>query len=193
MAKTKVERIRNFAFEIYPDEHPDYIELIDSLHVPAFAILHDNDINPDGTFKAAHVHVVLMYDSPKTRDQARSDAHLCGAKNDFIQDVKTLRGMSRYLCHLDNPEKFQYDVSEVKCFAGADYMSAIDLPTDKYSIIAQMIDFCMAEHIFSYHNLLIYAKDNCPPWYRSLCDNSTMVIKEFLKSFRWSIDNPDKQ
>ena len=89
---------------------------------------------------------------------------------------------------MDNPEKAQYSTEDVKCFAGADYITTIGLVTDKYVAIGEMMDWCIENNVVSYFELLVYSRTEKPGWFRVLCDNGTVVIKEFLKSFAWSVE-----
>jgi hypothetical protein len=87
---------------------------------------------------------------------------------------------------LDNPEKAQYPVEDVRAMCGADYTNVIGLVTDKYKAIGEMIDFCELHDIYSYSDLLKYARMEKFEWFRVLCDNGTIVIKEYLKSRLWT-------
>ena len=51
-----------------------------------------------------------------------------------------------------------------------------------------MIDWCEETDCISYAQLLRYARAERYDWFRVLCDSSTLVIKEYLKSRKWSID-----
>ena len=53
--------------------------------------------------------------------------------------VNSARGYARYLCHLDNPEKAQYDPAEVRCMGGADYYGITNLPTDDIKMLGEIM------------------------------------------------------
>lgn len=179
-------RTRNFATAVYPESAPqDWQVILAEQCVPAFiSPLHDKDVNPTGEPKKPHYHVMIMFDGVKTSEQAREVFDLIGGVGTEV--VKSLRGYARYLCHLDNPEKHQYNVDDVVSLAGAEYRSIIGLATDKYVAIGEMMDFCILNQIMSYAQLLVYARHNREDWFRVLVDSSTMVMKEFLKSYAWS-------
>lgn len=178
-------RTRNFATVVYPESAPDnWQSILADFCVPSFiSPLHDRDVNPDGEFKKPHYHVMLCFDGVKTFEQGKQilDA-IGGVGNEVIQSV---RGYARYLCHLDNPEKTQYSIDDVRCLSGSDYFAAINLPTDKYKAIKEMMFFCDEHDIKSYARLLMYASDERYDWFRVLCDSATVVIKEYLKSRSW--------
>ena len=179
-------RTRNFATVVYPDSAPEnWQEILANNFVPAFiSPLHDKDLNPTGEAKKPHYHVMLMFEGVKTTDQASAIFEQIGGVG--CEVVNSLRGYSRYLCHLDNPEKAQYDVQNVRSMCGADYTGAIGLVTDKYKAIGEMIDFCEDNCIVSYSELLKFCRMERFDWFRVLCDNGTVVMKEYLKSKHWT-------
>lgn len=180
------KRTRNFATVVYPESAPDdWQDILSAQFIPAFiSPLHDQDINPGGEPKKPHYHVVIMFDSVKTREQAQAVFTLIGGVG--CEVVQSIRGYSRYLCHLDNPEKAQYKQEDVRSLSGADYIATIGLVLDKYKAIGEMIDYCELNDIVSYSELLIYCRNERFDWFRVLCDNGTVVIKEYLKSKSWT-------
>lgn len=180
-AKTQV-RTRNFATVVYPESVPEnWEDILTQQFVPAFiSPLHDRDINPGGEVKKAHYHVMIMFDGVKTFEQAQSIFSLIGGVG--CEVVQSIRGYARYLCHLDNPEKAQYNVDDVKSLCGADYTATIGLPTDKYKAVREMMSYCINNEVIYYCDLLIYAQEQRQDWFRVLCDSASYVMKEFLKS-----------
>lgn len=187
--KVKDARYRNFATVVYPESCPsNWKEILASHFVPAFiSPLHDKDINPTGENKKAHFHVIIMYDGVKTIEQAKEIFDSISGVGCEI--VKSIRGYSRYLCHLDNPEKVQYDPSEVLSLCGADYISTIGLAIDKYKAISEMQDFCDQYNVVSFYVLAKYARSCRPDWHRILSDCGSVFMREYLKSRLWSIDS----
>ena len=181
-------RTRNFASIVYPDSAPsDWMDILEAQLIPAFVSpLHDKDTNPSGDPKKPHYHVILMFDSVKTIDQAKSIFALIGGVG--CEVIQSIRGHSRYLCHLDKPEKYQYNPDEVRSFAGADYYAICSLAIDRYKVIQDMIDYCELYDVVSYRELLMYCRTDRFDWFRVLCDNGTYVIKEYLKSKKWEMD-----
>lgn len=184
-----VYRTRNYATVVYPESAPqEWLEILESFFVPAFVSpLHDKDINPTGEAKKAHYHVILMFDSTKTKAQAEELFSQIGGVGCEI--VNSIRGYSRYLCHLDNPEKAQYLSEDVRAFCGADYFTTIGLVSDKYRAILDIINFCKDNEMYSYSDLLLYCSEHRFDWFRVLCDNGTYVVKEYLQSAYWTKTN----
>lgn len=179
-------RTRNFATVVYPDSAPEnWQEILAEQFVPAFiSPLHDKDVNPTGEPKKPHWHVMIMFEGVKTVEQVSSIFEKIGGVG--CEVVQSQRGYARYLCHMDNPEKHQYDAELVRSLCGADYNGTIGLVTDKYKAIGEMIDYCEENGILSYSELLKYCRNEHFDWFRVLCDNGTVVMKEYLKSKSWT-------
>lgn len=180
-------RFRNFATVVYPDSEntpEDWISILQDFKTPILVSpFHDQDFNVTGEPKKPHYHVLIMFEGMKSPEQVRELFDRVGGVG--LETVNSLRGYARYLCHLDNPDKHQYFPGDVQAMSGVDYIEIIGLPSDRYEIIGEMIDYCQAEYIYSYATLLVYARNNRQDWFRILCDSGTIVMKEFLKSFRW--------
>ena len=183
-------RFRNFATVVYPDSEdtPDsWLSILEEFKTPVLVSpFHDSDLNVTGEPKKPHYHVLIMFEGMKSQDQVRELFGQIGGVG--LETVNSLRGYARYLCHLDNPDKYQYSPAEVRQMSGADFLEIIGLPSDKYEMIGEMIDYCQAEMVFSYAALLIYARINRNDWFRILCDSGTLVMKEFIKSLRWQYE-----
>lgn len=186
MSAKKDTRVRNYATVVYPESVVDnWIDILSDLHIPIFiSPLHDRDINPTGEPKKAHYHVVFMFEGKKSIEQIKLITEQIKAVGQ--EPISSIRGYARYLCHLDNPEKAQYNQSDVKCLGGADYSAVIGLPTDKYKAIKEMMEYCKEYNIYSFAHLLELAAEEHYDWYRVLCDNGTMVMEKYLKSRSWT-------
>lgn len=180
-------RKRNFATVVYPESAPEgWRDILAGYFVPAFVSpLHDRDINATGEPKKPHYHVMVMFEGKKSEEQVKALFETIGGVG--LEVVESLRGYARYLCHLDNPEKAQYNPSDVVSIGGADYSYSIGLVADKYKAVREMIAFCKANQIVSYAELLEYAAVEQDSWFRVLCDNGTVVMKEYLKSISWGV------
>lgn len=184
--KSTSSRHRSFATVLYPNEStPDnWLDIIAELKIPAYVSpLHDQDKNPNGEPKKPHVHVLMYFEGKKSVEQVKEIVAKFGGVG--VEVVSSLRGYARYLCHLDNPEKAQYDVAQVRCYGGANYHEACNLASDKYKAIREMKDYCIQNGIYAYCDLFDYACDNREDWFMCLCDNGTYVMKEYLKSVSW--------
>jgi len=181
-------RYKNFGTIVYPESAPDdWQERLNQLRIPAIiSPLHDRDITEDGEIKKEHYHVLLMYDGVKTLEQAREDISMFNGVG--CEVVRSIRGYARYLIHADDPDKYQYDAKDVIELNGADFSHIARGVTDKYMAIAEMMDYCKQNGIISYAQLLEIARETNYSWFMALCDNATIVMKEYLKSRAWEIE-----
>lgn len=153
-------------------------------------IFHGFDLNEDGSPKKPHFHIIVTFPSTKTMNQIQL------MLTDFIQNlaplsekksiVANLPGKTRYLTHMDNPEKYQYSHSDVKIYNGFDYDGQIvKSVTDEIQIETEMMDYIAQYHITEYFQFAIICRYNHPTWYRRLRTNS-LHFREFIKSCRHS-------
>lgn len=182
-------RYRNFATVVYPDSvnTPEYwLSILEDFKVPVLVSpFHDSDLNVTGEAKKPHYHVMIMFEGKKSKDQVRELFDQIGGVG--VEVVQSLRGYARYLCHLDNPDKYQYSVSNVTNLSGANFLEIIQLPSDRYEIIGAMIDYCTVENETMYSRFLRYCKEYQPDWFRVLCDSGTVVMKEYLKGLEYEL------
>lgn len=186
-----MSRTRNYTTIVYPDSDstPEkWLDILSDHLVPAFVSpLHEDDLNPTGEKKKPHFHVVIMFDSVKTIEQAREICKSIGGVG--CEAVKSIRGVARYLCHLDNPEKAQYDPTNVRCLCGADYHDVISLKIDKFVAIGEMEEFCEKYDVVSFFALSRYASKFRSDWSRVLKESASVYMREYLKSRQWSKEN----
>ena len=59
---------RNWAFVAYPESMPEnWFELLQGTGLPiAVSPLHDKDVNPDGSIKKPHYHMICYYENTTT-------------------------------------------------------------------------------------------------------------------------------
>lgn len=174
----------------YPESLPEnWREQVQEYFLETYiSPLHDRDLNPDGTPKKPHYHVVLVWPGPTTYSRALEVFKSCGLVMQH-KVIGSLRGVCRYLCHLDNPEKAQYSVDDVESYNGGDYQAMINLPTEKYGFIREMQEWCDKYHIYSYGQLMRYAKERRSDWYRALCDSCAYIMQSYCKSLQWEIEH----
>lgn len=180
------ERRRNYATVVYPDSAPEgWRELLNNYHVPALiSPLHDRDTNPSGEPKKPHYHVLLMFESPKDYDnQVKPIFAAIGGVG--TEHVNSARGYARYLCHLDNPEKAQYDPVDVVQMGGADYSAIVHLPTDDYKMLQEIMTYIRRNQIYSMAELLDICATNNPDWFVLIATSRAYVVDKYIKSLEW--------
>lgn len=189
-SKKKDDRVRNWTFILYPESAPkNWLELLKDLHIPfCVSPLHDKDINPDGTKKKEHYHILFKFQDKKSYNQILSLTRSLNCPNP--QKCQNLVGMVRYFAHMDNPEKYQYDPMDVKGYCGFDVSSYLltdaEKAEERYKYIKEMMKFIDDNEIVELKDLLDYAMDKrFDDWFKLLCDNSAYIIGQYIKSNRY--------
>lgn len=193
MSRKVPSRGRNWATIVYPESaYDNWIDKLSDLHVPALVSpLHDSDLDPTGEPKKPHFHVLLMFEGVKTPDQVKDMIKEFGGVG--CEFVNSIRGYARYLCHLDNPDKARYNEDRVLSLSGADFVSTINLASDKYTTLREITQYARMNQIYSYADLFDYCAEYNASWYYCLCDVGTLVVKEYLKSMRWTDTKMNKE
>lgn len=184
------DRTRVWSAVLYPESVPDgWRDYLDYLHLEwVESPLHQYDVNADGELKKPHWHILLAFDGPKSYEQVRD--MLSPLNGPVPQKCHAVRGAVRYMAHLDNPEKFQYPVSEIIAHGGFDLANALS-PTagQRYDLIGEMADFVKDQCITEFQDLFDYALHNRhDDWFPLLCDNSAYVLQLYIKSQRHRTD-----
>lgn len=173
-----VKRTRNYATVVYSDE---CIQKLKDLHIPCFiSPWHDSDINANGEPKKPHRHILINYDSVKTIEQAKADILEFGGVG--CEDVRSNRAYARYLCHLDNPEKAQYNVNDVEDIGGLDYFSLINSCADERAMELEICDYLLDNDICSFISFLKWCRSYKRDWYEFICHKHIYTVKEIIKS-----------
>lgn len=189
--KTKgAGRTRNWTFIVYPDSVVEnWRDILDEEYVPwVESPLHDKDLNADGTLKKAHIHVLMLYESVKTNEQIEKLTEAINATKP--QKCNGVKGLVRYMIHLDNPEKYQYDKVDIISHRGADIIDLMrPTASDRYALIKEMLQFIDDNELKEFKYLMDYAMRNrFDDWFPLLCDNSAYVVQQYLKSNRHKAD-----
>lgn len=195
-------RSRTWCVILYPDDLPDdWREQLQLLGIQAvISPLHDQDLKADGTLKKAHYHVILLFGSKKSASQLRE--MFGGMYGMTVPDEKGIRSLvgvanisnecivhdrkaaMRYLCHLDNPEKAQYDPKDLIGLNGAD-VSALLVRSmqESQEVLQEILQFIEDNDIREFYQLALYAKAQ-PEWFLTITTKSTMFFNAYLKSRR---------
>jgi hypothetical protein len=185
-----ITKTRNWAFVIYPESSPaNWREMLEETHMQILiSPLHDKDVSADGEIKKEHYHIVIMSDGPITQKRANEIIEpFNGTKS--AEYIKSLKGYARYLAHLDNPEKAQYDPTEIIAIGGADLTEILKLSrSDRYQYIGEMIDFCKENHILEFADLLTYSRYERPDDWFHICVDSAYFLNRYLTSQRFIVE-----
>lgn len=185
----KGKRSENWATLIYPESCPDFVDKVSNLLISAFlSPLHCDPESDELTERKPHYHLLCKFSSVKSREQVDEIFKPLG----FVgaERISDFRTYARYLCHLDQPLKKQYDPGDVLSFGGLDYLGVIAASADKYRIIAEIIEYCDEnpdEVKDSFSCLMkICIEKKKTDWFRALCDYAAYVITNYLQSLHWT-------
>lgn len=111
MEEENQKRVRMFSILLYEDsESYNYNDTIAYLRsMGQFAYIKHN---PESNEKKSHTHFLLKCPNAKTFDTLSKKT---GIPINHIESVRSERFMIRYLIHYDNPEKIQYNLSDICC------------------------------------------------------------------------------
>lgn len=184
MQKKRDDRSRSWTLVLYPDSVPkSWRDLLDATRIAwVESPLHDKDLNPDGTPKKPHWHIILLYGSKKAYSQVLEVAELLHAP--IPQKVQNLKGAVRYLVHTDNPEKYQYSRSDIVCHGGAEVDSFFELSSEsKERVLWEVMQFIRDEKVTSYSELIGFCQetDNWE-WFRIATRYYTLAIRTLIDS-----------
>lgn len=176
------QRIRNYACIVYPESAPEnWLQILADMAVPCLVSpLHNRDFNPNGELKKPHYHVMFTFEGKKSKSQF--NAMIKPLNGTEVVVVESVRGYARYLCHLDNPEKAQYNVGDIKAFGGADYEAYVCMSSDVTKQVRLMQYYIKKQHIYSYAYFLDICAESFPDWHYLLINRCSFVIQSYLKS-----------
>lgn len=190
----KDTRTRNWTVVVYPESAPEnWRNIFNTLHIEGVVSpLHDSDTNGAEEEKKAHWHVLIMFGGVKSYQQVLEAIQPlnCPAP----QRVHSVKSLVRYFLHLDQPDKHQYNASDLEVFGGVDIQELLrPSMSERYTMIADILDFIDNNELTEFTDLLRYARtDRREDWFPLLCDSSTYLISTYLKSRRHQKKEPDK-
>ena len=196
-----MEKARNWTFIIYPESAPDnYFEILQQTGLPfAISPLHDRDFNPTGERKKSHYHVIVCFPGPTTYNQVLKLVESLGS-NVPPKKVLSIIGIYRYFTHEDNPEKFQYNESDIRVSNGFDIQNYSDLTTSQTIMILKTLQKIIIDRkIYDYSVLMDFLLDEeFIELYQVACTH-TLFINTYIKSryycmedFKNKLQNPKR-
>lgn len=191
--KTGEKRQRTWTCIVYPESAPEnWRELLDDQHISyVVSPLHDRDINPGGEAKKAHWHVILAYGSLKSYEQVKAVTDAISAPRP--EPCASLRGMIRYLAHLDNPEKAQYSKADIEAH-GIDIGDALRSSAQStQNVVRDMCRWVAENKIIYFCDLMQYAMDNEPDWWEQLSSKPAYIMDKFIKSIAYKTEREESR
>lgn len=194
-SKRAGRRSRNWTVIFYPDDLPEgWPSSMDENHVRWIeGPLHDKDLNADGSPKKPHVHALLLAENVKTKEQIvdllkgifgeSESGSIVGAA--IPQIVSDRCAVVRYMAHLDNPEKVQYDVNDIKGHNGADPAEILRYSvTETREMIIAMEEYIEQNGIIELSDFSAAIRYEHPEWHTLLATKMTVYFNAFIRSRR---------
>lgn len=179
---------RTWACIMYEDSAPpDWEDRLRQIGV-GFAVspLHDKDVTQTGEIKKSHWHVILDWRSGSTTYRAAA-----GIARDVLHGTIPIplvspRGYYRYMTHLDNPDKAQYDPAKIVTGNGFDIGDFLELTMQEQAEVRSHVvrDLIVALGIVEYGTLYLYCEDHEPLAVTDYVANHTLFFRSFLSSIR---------
>ena len=197
------QRTRNWTAIFYPEDLPDdWKERVDELRFKwVESPLHDRDTNADGSPKKPHVHTLLMFEAVKTEEQVSAllKEAFGESENGSIVGVALPMKVSdrcaivRYMAHLDNPDKAQYDVADITGHNGADPAEILRYSaTETREMIVAMEEFIEENGITELADFSKAIRYDHPEWHTILATKLTIYFNAFIRSRRHTLEQPVK-
>lgn len=184
----KIMKKRNWTTIVYLDSVKE--GWIDELQQTGLEIaispLHDKDVNPTGEIKKPHFHIIISFPGPTTFNsvQELSNNLLSGV---LVKPIDSIRGLYRYFTHKDNPEKFQYNESDIILLNGFDPSSILS-NSDEQAIKLLVVYYIQDNDIFEYSDLInsLASSDNYDMLHIAM--NHTLFFNAYLHSRRYKLE-----
>lgn len=156
-------RARNWLFVFYPESCPEeWDEVISSWGVTCYVSpLHDMDVKKDGELKKPHFHGVLTFEGKKSYTQVLALVSQLGCATCLV--CNSIQNALRYLCHMDNPEKAQYNIDKLRTFGRAD-LSAVYArsASETEADCIEIINIARQFNIYEFSDLVELVVDQYP-------------------------------
>lgn len=178
-----MQKVSHWLTILYEEScNPEWKKILEESGFQAIASpVHDRDRNDSGELKKPHRHLLLKWDGPTTRKNAKAWIEILGGVG--VIPCASERGSARYFCHLDNPEKIRYRTEDVLCFGGMVYEDIIMREEDDIALIREVFDFCEDHKIVSYRELMILCRRFRPDWERMILKRYRENVFRYLRSF----------
>lgn len=176
------KKARYWTFVAYPESLTTDLKtfLDDNCLIYAISPLHDKDIDITGEPKKPHYHVLLEFPGPTTYKNVKENI-TDELKQPIPKPIMTIRGAYRYLCHLDNPEKAQYNVSDI---VKSESFELVLCKSEVTTLKALILEDIKNNRIKEYYDLLQYYLNQGDMDRFDIVANNTIFFSTYLGSYR---------
>lgn len=180
------QKSRYWAFVVYPESAPsNWKELLQQTGLQyAISPLHDKDKDPTENDKKHHWHVIAVWSGPTTLAAVKRITD--SVKSPIPIALNAIKGYYRYLTHKDNPEKHQYNESEISTLNGFNISNYEELTKQEVlTIKKQVIELIRNQELNEYSDLIDILMDSDMQVELDIATNHTIFFNSYLKSRRY--------
>ena len=186
------------AFLLYPDlsdiggiqlyANIKYVMELNGLSGFASPVHHDSE--------RYHVHVMVIRPSRCgfTMSTWREIADCLNAVNSHVEVILSPHKYARYLLHLDNPEKEQFDLKSIKVFGNLDYLSYIKIQdafekvkSDDTEIVKDILLYINTYSVTNFTDLVDFALDRSINWIPTITNRHSFFI-HYMRSLEYQLN-----
>ncbi|EPB2988457.1 replication protein [Enterococcus hirae] len=191
----KDTRARNWSWIVYPESAPEnWRTLLDEMGEKWIeSPLHDKDVNETtNEIKKAHWHIIISFANKKSYKQMVEISKLLNAPEP--KSIANLQGAVQYLWHRNNPEKYQYNKSDVVAHNGFKYRQYLtDIGVDTDTILQEIIQWVQETGCSEYGDLVNYSvSEKFDDWFPTV-RSQTIFLTAYLRSNRHKPKNINKE
>lgn len=184
-------RSRVWSCIIYPgDSAPDnWQKILEEFRCPvAVSPLHTEEELKDGSMEKNHRHVIFNFGGVKSYKQVKL---LTDALHGTVpQPVIDIRSYTRYLIHLDQTDKKQYERSDIITFGDYDLETCL-LPSKGYMIklTMAMTNYIVENRVTEFYEFAQICMEQNQAWYDILLNEKTSYFDKLIRSLRNKIQS----
>ncbi len=197
------QRTRNWTVIFYPEDIPEnWTSLVDEQHFKWIeGPIHDRDTNPDGTPKKPHCHTLFTFESVKTVEQVEELLKSIFGESGTGSIIGALKpkqvtdrcAIVRYMAHMDNSDKAQYEVTDIKGHNGADPAEILKYSeTETRHMVIAMEEYIEENGIVEVADFAKAIRYDHPEWHALFSRKMTMYFSIFIRSCRHKAAQPPK-
>lgn len=183
MERKKEQRSNKWAFILYEDSAPNYLEVLENLHIPyILSPWHDLDFHGDMPIKK-HKHGAFYFESLKSYSQVSElvSGQLNAPKH--VEIVMSPKGMYDYFTHAQNKEKTPYRIEDIECGCGFELEKFL-VENNTSEFLEGIIDIIQENDFVEFEELVMYARNNNHMMLQLIVDK-TYFFTKLLDSRRY--------
>lgn len=182
---------------IYPEDNKtDWRNELEQLKIQvAISPLHDKDTyekdsetHKKGELKKKHYHIVFIFGSLKSAKQVKEITGKLGAVGQ--ESVNSIKQMLRYLAHLDNPKKAQYNLEDVQTLGGLNIEEFIlDQDEKVNSDISKIMGFIFEKNLVEFCELCEFISTVEPQLFTTLRKNAYFFTQYIRSKSKFTLNS----